>query len=224
MKTDYTLIGIYGGTFDPIHYGHLRTAEELVEILQLDGLHFIPAGQPRLRNQPIASPHQRCVMLNKAIRDNSRFELDTREIRGRGESYSVETLRKLNQEYSSRQVAFCFIIGADAFMKLPSWYHWRELFGLCHLIVVNRPGFSLINQQSDLPRELTIECQNRWVEQADLLKQRASGFIYCAATTPVAISATTIRNAILTGKSIRYLLPDSVINYIYRYHVYPGEK
>lgn len=224
MKNEYSLIGIYGGTFDPIHYGHLRIAEELVENLHLDELRFIPAGQPRLRNQPIASQHQRCVMLNKAIRDNSKFELDTREIRSRGESYSVETLKKLNQEYAERQVAFCFIVGADAFIKLPSWYHWRELFSLCHLIVVNRPGFSMINKQSDLPQELTIECQDRWVEQADLLKKSASGFIYCAATTPLAISATTIRNAILTGKSLRYLLPDSVIQYIYRYHVYPGEK
>lgn len=224
MKTEYDLIGIYGGTFDPIHYGHLRIAEELVESLQFDELYFLPAGQPRLRNQPIASQHQRCVMLNKAIRNNEKLKLDTREMRESGENYSVETLKKLNQEYAERRVAFCFIVGADAFIKLPNWYHWHDLFKLCHLIVVNRPGFSLINKQADLPYELTVECQNRWIDQVDLLKQKASGFVYCAATTPSAISATVIRHAILTGKSIRYLLPDSVIKYIYRYHVYPGEK
>lgn len=224
VKTAYSLIGIYGGTFDPIHYGHLRIAEELVENLQLDELHFLPAGQPRLRDQPLASRHQRSVMLTKAIKNNSKFRLDVREVRESGETYSVETLKKLNQEYAERRIAFCFIVGADAFIKLPNWYHWCDLFDLCHLIVVNRPGFDLIHKQADLPHTLARECRDRWIDQVELLKQRASGFIYCAATTPSAISATVIRHAILTGKSIRYLLPDSVINYIYRYHVYPGEK
>lgn len=224
MKNEYALIGLYGGTFDPIHYGHLRIAEELVENLQLDELRFLPAGQPRLRNQPIASRHQRCIMLNKALKNNTKFRLDTREMKEVGESYSVETLKKLNQEASKRRVAFCFIVGADAFIKLPNWHCWRDLFELCHLIVVNRPGFDLINNRANLPHELTMECQDRWVEQVDLLKESASGYVYCASTTPFAISATFIRHAILNGKSVRYLLPDSVLNYIYRYHVYPGEK
>lgn len=224
MKTEYTLIGIYGGTFDPIHFGHLRIAEELLEILQLDELHFLPAGRPRLRNQPIASRHQRCVMLKKAIRNNPKFRLDSREIRKTGESYSVETLRALHQEFSDKHVAFCFILGADAFLKLPSWYQWHDLFKFCHLIVVNRPGFNQIGRQAELPQELAGECRNRWVERTDLLKQNASGHVYCASTTLLDISATTIRHAILAGKSIRYLLPDSVLNYIYTFHVYHGEK
>lgn len=163
-------------------------------------------------------------MLKKAIRNNPKFRLDSREIREVGESYSVETLRALHQEFSDKHVAFCFILGADAFLKLPSWYQWQDLFKLCHLVVVNRPGFNQISRQAELPQELAGECWNRWVERTDLLKQNVSGYVYCASTTLLDISATTIRHAILRGKSVRYLLPDSVLNYIYTFHVYHGEK
>lgn len=221
----FALTGIYGGTFDPIHYGHLRIAEELADILQLNHLFFLPAGQPRLRNAPFAAGKHRTAMLREAIRGNIRFSVDDREIRRPGETYSVESLREIRQERGIHEsVALCFIIGADAFIKLPHWYHWRHLFELCHLVIVNRPGSVSINSPSDLSDELRNACQGRWAAVTDELKNLPFGRIFTAPTTLLDISSTKIRNIIASGKSARYLLPESVLNHIDRHTLYAGEK
>ncbi|MCO6428518.1 nicotinate-nucleotide adenylyltransferase [Nitrosomonas communis] len=220
----FPLIGIYGGTFDPIHFGHLRVAEELVEILRLDEVRFLPAGCPRLRNKPVASQHHRMAMLQEAIHDNGRFRLDDREIRRSGESYSVESLRELRDEFIGKKTAFCFIIGIDAFMKLSSWYLWRELFELTHFVIVNRPGHASVVNQAILPPELKNECLGRWTHDVEMLRSTQSGHIFTAMTTLLDISATTIRACIAAKKSARYLLPDTVLNYIGIHHVYHEEK
>ena len=223
--TRYSLIGIYGGTFDPIHYGHLRIAEELVNILELNHIFFLPAGQPRLRNSPFVAGKHRIAMLQEAIRENSRFSVDDREIKRPGETYSIESLQEIWQEYETRKsIALCFIIGSDAFIKLPYWHRWRELFKYCHLIVVNRPGSVPIRYSSDLPDELRDICQNRWMATADELKNSPAGLIFTAPTTLLDISSTTIRNIISSGKSARYLLPESVLNYIDKHGFYVGGK
>lgn len=220
------LIGIYGGTFDPVHYGHLRVAEEVAESLRLDRLYFLPAGQPRLRNLPLASNQHRCAMLRLAIRENTRFCLDNRELRRAGETRSVESLREIRQAAFEEkgETAICFIIGADAFLKLPQWYCWQELFELCHIVIVNRPGNPLIKYAADLPSALKAVCEHRWTNNAANLCKTSSGQIYVAPTTPLAISSTSIRAAIQSGKSARYLLPDSTISYIISHHIYAGEK
>lgn len=227
--TTHSLIGIYGGTFDPVHYGHLRIAEELVGTLQLNHLFFLPAGQPRLRDTPLVTGAHRTAMLKEAIRGNTMFSVDDREIRRTGETYSVESLQEIRQEYQAkyktgRCVALCFIIGADAFIKLPSWYRWRQLFELCHLIIVNRPGSVLISNLSDLPGELQAACQARQTTIAAELKNSPSGYIFVAPTTLLDISSTKIRNLIASGKSARYLLPEAVISYINQHNFYAGEK
>ncbi|MBE7527745.1 nicotinate-nucleotide adenylyltransferase [Nitrosomonas sp.] len=223
--TRYALTGIYGGTFDPIHYGHLRIAEELSDILQLNHLFFLPAGQPRLRNAPLATGEHRLAMLREAICGNDRFSVDDREIRRPGETYSVETLQEIRLEYSTKKLAaLCFIIGADAFIKLPCWHHWRDLFELCHLVIVNRPGSVSINDSSALPDELRHACQSRWTGMADELKNWPFGRIFTAPTSLLDISSTKIRNIVTSGKSARYLLPESVLNHIDRHHLYAGEK
>ncbi|SDY77189.1 nicotinate-nucleotide adenylyltransferase [Nitrosomonas sp. Nm58] len=216
----FSLIGVYGGTFDPVHFGHLRIAEELVEILQLDEMRFLPAGRPRLRNEPVASQYHRMTMLQRAIHDNGRFLLDDREIRRSGESHSVESLRELRDEFAGKKTAFCFIMGIDAFLKLPNWYLWRELFELSHLVIVNRPGHVSLASQACLPLKLKDEYLSRWVGDVSMLRSAQSGFIFTTATTLLDISATTIRTCIAAGKSARYLLPDIVLNYIGTHHVY----
>ncbi|MGH8763060.1 MAG: nicotinate-nucleotide adenylyltransferase, partial [Nitrosospira sp.] len=169
-KAEFPLIGVFGGTFDPIHYGHLRVAEEIAETASLQEMRFIPAGMPRLRRTPVASLKHRAAMLRVAIQGNSRFVLDEREIRRGGVSYSVESLRELKRELGA-DVILCFIIGADAFMKLAEWHRWRELFELCHFIIAARPGHPSTINRDALPRELAEECTQRWISREDNLKQ-----------------------------------------------------
>lgn len=221
----YSLTGIYGGTFDPIHYGHLRVAEELADILQLSHLSFLPAGQPRLREAPVVTGEHRVAMLRKAIYGNLRFLVDDREIRRSGETYSVESLKEIQQEYKKKgSTALCFVTGADAFLKLPRWYRWHELFELCHLVIVNRPGSVQINNSSNLPDELRNACRDRWTTTVEELKNHSSGLIFTAPTTLLDISSTRIRNIIASGMSAHYLLPETVLNYINEYGFYAGGK
>jgi nicotinate-nucleotide adenylyltransferase len=214
-----SLIGIFGGTFDPIHYGHLRIAEEVAEMIHVRKVHFIPAGCPRLRCPPKASLQHRAAMVGLAIQDNPRFILDEREIRRPGVSYSVESLRELKQELGE-DVTLCFVTGADAFMNLASWHKWRELFGLCHFIIAARPGHVLSENPDILSQELGTECAPRWVSSVDSLRHATSGMIFIAQTTLLDISATVIRARVAAGKSIRYLIPDAALDYIAANHLY----
>jgi nicotinate-nucleotide adenylyltransferase len=213
------LIGIFGGTFDPVHYGHLRVAEEIAEMTGLREMRFIPAARPRLRRAPMASLQHRVAMVRLAIQGNARFILDEREVQRGGISYSVESLRELKQELGNG-VILCFITGADAFMKLAEWHSWRELFGLCHFIIAARPGHTLATYRDALPRELKEECASRWVLSGDSLKQAPNGSIFMAPTTLLDISATVIRVRAAAGKSIRYLTPDATLDYIAANNLY----
>jgi nicotinate-nucleotide adenylyltransferase len=222
MKNAFRLIGIFGGTFDPVHYGHLRVAEEIAETAGLKEIYFVPAGLPRLRRAPVASFQHRAAMIRLAIQGNFRFLLDEREIRRRGVSYSVESLREFKQELGEG-VILCFIMGADAFMKLAEWHCWRELFQLCHFIIAARPGHALMTNREMLPQELKEECEQRWVSGVHSLKRVPGGLIFIAPTTLLDISATIIRARIAAGKSIRYLIPDAGLDYIAANHLYSGE-
>ncbi|MBA4142495.1 MAG: nicotinate-nucleotide adenylyltransferase [Nitrosospira sp.] len=213
------LVGIFGGTFDPVHYGHLRIAEEIAEMTGLSEMRFIPAGIPRLRSNPVAVPHHRVAMVRLAIQGNPVFMLDEREVRQHEVSRSVKTLRELKQELGERAI-LCFVTGADAFMQLPHWHSWRELFTLCHFIVAARPGHPLASHRDTLPQKLKEECVPRWVSNGDSLKHASSGLIFIAPTTLLDISATLVRARIAAGKSIRYLVPDAVLDYIAVNHLY----
>ena len=212
-KSEFPLVGIFGGTFDPIHYGHLRVAEEVIEAVGLHKMYFIPAGVPRLRYAPIASPQHRAEIVRIAIQGNSRFILDEREIYRDGVSYSVDSLRELKQELG-KKVIICFVIGADAFIKLDEWNSWRGLFNLCHFIIAARPGYVLTSNHDVLPKELKEECSQRWVSSVDSLRNTTSGLIFVVPTTMLDISATVIRARLAAGKSVRYLIPDAALNHI----------
>ena len=207
------LVGIFGGTFDPIHYGHLRVAEEIVETVGLQKMYFVPAGMPRLRHSPVASSQHRVEIVRLAIQKNPDFVLDEREIYRDGVSYSIDTVREFKQEFGE-EVRLCFILGADAFIKLPEWNNWKELFNLCHFIVSTRPGYSLTLIKELLSKELREECSQRWVSNTESLRKDTSGLIFISSTTMLDISATSIRAHIAVGRSVRHLVPSVTVNYI----------
>jgi nicotinate-nucleotide adenylyltransferase len=216
------VVGIYGGTFDPIHYGHLRIAEELLDIIGLSRVIFVPSGAPRLRAVPEASKHHRSEMVRLAIQGNSLFSLDEREINRPGMSTTVESLREYRSEWG-RNAVLIFIVGIDAFRKINQWHHWRELFDLCHIIVVPRPGYLSVDDHQNLPEEIRTELIARCVLDAKDLKLQTHGAIYTAQTSLLEISATQIRSLISMGRSIRYLLPENVSDYIKINHLYAGK-
>jgi len=217
------LVGIYGGTFDPVHYGHLRVAEELVDAIGFDRFYFVPAGEPRLREAPVASKHHRARMVALSIQNNTRFSLDDREIKRLGVSTTVESLREYHVEYGGNAV-FCFIMGADTFLRIHHWYLWQALFQLCHLVIVDRPGSQRMMNSGNFPQEIQDACASRWVTDPSVLAHQFNGKIYIAQTTLLDISATRIRNLIAAEKSVRYLLPDVVLDYIKTHHLYSGEN
>jgi nicotinate-nucleotide adenylyltransferase len=202
------MIGIYGGTFDPIHYGHLRTALEVQEAVGLDEIRFVPCRLPPHRTTPEASPDLRLKMLELALRDaEPGFRIDTRELDRPGPSYMMDTLASIRAEIGVQPL--CLIAGLDAFLGLPRWHRWRELFDLAHIVVMRRPG-AVPDFAGDLAPYIAV----RHAERAVTLKVQSSGSIYFVEVTQLDISATRIREAVRTGKNVRYLVPDPVWRFI----------
>ncbi len=206
-------IGIFGGTFDPIHYGHLRLAQELATGLRLRQIRFIPAGHPPHRSEPCVSSLHRLEMARLAIAGNPSFALDDREISRPGPCYTVDTLTELRRELGPDQ-PLCLLMGADAFLGLTTWHRWQELFDLAHVAVAHRPGFPQVTWADGMPDVLRRELRQRLRENGHLLHRSAAGSIFAHTITPLDISATHIRNGLAAGHSPRYLLPDAVLDYI----------
>ena len=203
-------IGILGGTFDPVHYGHLRLAQEVADALQLAEVRFIPGGTPPHRATPQTAAADRVAMVKLATAGNARFSVDERETRRAGLSYSFDTLTELRAELGAL-LPLVLIMGADAFLGFNRWHRWREIFGLAHIAVAHRPGAALADiKDTDLAREFT----RRRVENAAQVQGAPSGSIMIVPITALDISATAIRAAILARRSVRYLLPDAVITHI----------
>jgi nicotinate-nucleotide adenylyltransferase len=196
-------MGIFGGTFDPIHYAHLRTAFELQQALRLREIRFVPAGNPPHRDQPLASPALRLALVEAAVAGQPGFTVDDREIRKTGPSYTVETLAELRHEYPDRGI--CLIVGMDAFLSLPKWYHWREIFDLAHLVVAHRPGWRAPGMGP--LGELLVD---RGTGRINDLHESRAGCIYIHAVTQLEISSTEVRQLIAIGRDPRFLMPDPV--------------
>ncbi|MHA1568992.1 MAG: nicotinate-nucleotide adenylyltransferase [Alphaproteobacteria bacterium] len=207
------MLGIFGGTFDPVHFGHLRPALEVQQALGLEEVRFIPAGQPPHREAPLASVEQRLAMLQAAITDQDGFVIDEREIRRAGPSYMVDTLQSLRDELGDTPL--CLILGYDAFLGLPQWHQWQRLGELAHLVVAHRPGWD----HSELPETLQA-LRQRQVCDLPGLKSRPAGGMVFVEVTRLAISATRIRNEVRAGRDIRYLLPDRVYTLIQEQQLY----
>ncbi len=196
-------IGVFGGTFDPVHYGHLRTAFELLKSLKLSEVRFIPCGIPPHREMPVADAATRLAMVRAATEGQPGFNVDDREMRRDGPSYSVDTLLSLRSEYPHRSL--CLIIGMDAFLGLPSWRHWRELMQLAHVLVAHRPGWK--TPSTGPLAELMVDSGTGSIH--DLHEYRA-GRIYIHAVTQLEISSTALRDIVASGRDPRYLMPESV--------------
>jgi nicotinate-nucleotide adenylyltransferase len=200
-------IGLFGGAFDPIHYGHLRTAFELWQSLKLTELRFMPTGNPPHRDPLMASAELRLQMVRSAVAGQPAFIVDDREIRRSGISYSVDTLTELRAEFPDRSL--CLLLGMDAFLGLPNWHRWRELFDLAHVVVAHRPGWKAPTMGP--LGEVMVDRGTGTVR--DLHEQRA-GRIYVHAVTQLEISSTELRQLIVAGRDPRYLVPDEVRNII----------
>lgn len=200
-------MGVFGGTFDPIHFGHLRTAYEVLQALQFGEVRFMPCGTPPHRGGTIASPEQRLAMVQAATAGQPGFVVDDRELHRDGPSYSVDTLTALRNEYPRWPIGL--IIGMDAFLGLPKWYHWQEILRLAHIVVAHRPGWKApdIGPLGELLAE-------RGTHRAGDLHKAKSGHIYILDVTQLEIASTDIRQIVSAGRDPRFLMPDAVCEYI----------
>ncbi|WP_374277349.1 nicotinate-nucleotide adenylyltransferase [Azonexus sp.] len=210
-------LGLFGGTFDPVHYGHLRLAEESIAHLGLGGVRWIPAGQPPHRGVPQVTAAQRLAMVRRAVDGNPRFSVDPAEVEAAVPSYTVLTLERLRRELGPDR-PLVLLVGADAFAGLATWHRWCDLFALAHVAVSHRPGFPV--EPASLPAELAGEFAARRLADAAGLRLAPAGGIVTFAMTQLAISATQIRKLLANGLSARYLLPDDVLDYIQTHSLY----
>jgi len=214
-------VGIFGGTFDPVHIGHLRTAVELREHLGLDELHLMPSARPPHREQPGVSAEHRLAMLRLAIASELPFDgllADDRELRREGLSYTVETLAQLRGELGD-DVALCLCIGMDSLVNLHTWQRWQELSDYAHIVVAARPGWQL-PETGPVAKWLAGRCTN----DPQLLSKSPSGCVLVEAMTLLPVSATQIREDLAASSSVRYLVPDAVIQYIHQHGLYKQES
>jgi nicotinate-nucleotide adenylyltransferase len=214
-------VGVLGGTFDPIHLGHLRLAEEARESLRLAELRLIPSGQPPHRQAPATAAEDRLAMVHLAAAGNPGLVVDDGEVRTRQTSYTVLTLERLRAELGPAR-PLVLILGADAFEGLPTWHRWEDLFALAHIAVANRPGFAPHGRRwpGTLSPALEAACRDRLGGDAAALAAAPAGRVAAFDMTPLAVSASLIRDLLMAGHSARYLLPDTVLNYIERHRLY----
>lgn len=210
-------VAVFGGTFDPVHHGHLRVAWEVAEQLDCE-LRLLPSAQPPHRAIPAASAEHRAAMLALALRGQDRLDLDRRELERSGASYSVDTLRELRAELGPQR-PLLFVLGADAFRGLPAWHRWQELTGLAHLVAMTRPRQRL----DKLDPVLHAAMAGRWTGMAERIHAEPHGRVMVLRVTPLSISSSLIRTALAAGRSPRYLLPQAVLEYIEQTGLYRGE-
>lgn len=212
-------VALLGGTFDPVHFGHLRLADDVRTALELPEVRLVPAGDPPHRAGPEASAADRLAMLHLAVQAFPGLAVDARELARTGKSYTVLTLEELRAEDSARPILL--LLGADAFRGLPTWHRWREILTLAHIVVVARPGSQL---EVDLPAALAKDWTRRLTPDPRRLKDTPAGAIYRQAVTPQPISATTIRAQLARGvegfAAVRELLPAAVLAYIDQHRLY----
>lgn len=212
-------IGVLGGTFDPIHVAHLRLAHEAWELLGLDHVRFVPSARPPHRDPPRASAAQRLAMVELAIADHPGFVADPRELARNSPSYTVDTLDSMRAEFGATRPV-CLLVGADAFVQLETWHRWRDLFALAHIVVAHRPGFAPEAWVAHMGTRLAGEFEARRTQSAETLRQHPAGRVLAMPITQLDVSASGIRALLAAGREPRYLIPESVLGYIARNHLY----
>jgi len=204
------MIGIYGGTFNPVHYGHLRTALEVSELFGLDEIRLLPCSLPAHRENPSVSAEMRLQMLELAVKGYPQLQIDPREVNRAGISYMVDTLAELRAESPDKSIIL--FMGADAFNGLSSWHRWQALFDYAHIVVMTRPQF-IRNNLADF-------YSDKLVTARESLNSSVSGKIFFQKVRDLDISATDIRSAFIDNKNPSFLLPESIIEYIRAHKLY----
>jgi len=207
------MLGILGGTFDPVHFGHLRPALDVRQALGLEEVRLVPCHIPPHRPQPVADGPQRVAMLEAAVRNYPEFSLDRRELERAGPSWTLDTLTSLRAELGPRSL--CLLIGMDAFHGLPTWHRWHELIDLCHMVVMTRPG-SEFHAAGELEDFVGL---HRVMDPAEL-ERHAAGRVLFQTVTQLEISATRIRARLAQGDSAGFLVPEAVLEIIRREGLY----
>lgn len=207
-------VAIFGGTFNPVHNGHLRIAIELAELLEVESLRMIPCALPTHRDAPSASPEQRLEMLKRGIGEQSQLVADDIELRRDGPSYTIDTLRAIRAQIGD-STALYLCIGMDVLASLDSWRDWQKLTDYCHIVVSSRPGYQL-------PESGTLAewISARLCDDLQTLKQSSAGKLHLCTLTMLAISSTAIRHKISAGEKVDYLTPAAVVNCIQQQHLY----
>ena len=209
-------IGIFGGTFDPIHYGHLRTAFEMLKALRFDEVRFIPCGNPPHRGITYADAELRYRMVDAAIKGQEGFLSDDRELRREGPSYSIDTLTDLREEFPERSLGL--IVGMDAFLELPKWHRWDEILNFAHIVIAHRPGW----RAPDIGALGNLIAENG-THRVNDLHEVTHGRIHIHAVTQLEIASTEIRDLVAAGRDPRFLMPDAVRDVIKQTNLYMSE-
>lgn len=196
------MIGILGGTFDPVHFGHLRPALDVKQALGLEQVRFLPNRVPPHRATPWLDAEKRKTLLQLALHEVPGFELDTRELEREGKSYMVDTLESLRADFPGKTL--CLILGMDAFSGLQQWHLWQQIPQLCHLIVTGRPGSVWP------PKPELAGLESSCVSDVSALEQAESGLILLQSVTQLDISSSAIREQLQAGLDVRYLMPEAV--------------
>lgn len=207
-------LGVLGGTFNPVHYGHLRSALELVQRLQLAQLRLMPCAVPPHREVPSCSAAHRAAMVELAVADEPDLVCDARELHRQGKSYTIDSLIELRHEMDPGQ-SLCLVMGCDAVRGIAQWHRWQELLDWAHIIVIARPGWQL-------PRtgEAAQWLQSHRLSGASALRSALAGGIIIEELRPLPISSTEIRQLRAQEQSPRYLLPEPVLDYIEMHNLY----
>ena len=206
-------IVIFGGTFDPVHLGHLRAAEEIHEQLGMDEFRFLPCGQPPHREAPVASAAQRLEMLQLALAETTEFQVDERELHREGPSYMVDTLHSFRAEFPHSSLAL--VIGQDAANSLNRWYRWQEIPKLSHVVIMSRHGGS-----ARYPDEVRAMVTSLRTERPASLKDAHSGKVLELEIDSLPVSASAIRGLVKAGRSVRFLVPAPVLKFIDQQDLY----
>lgn len=211
------MIGILGGTFDPVHFGHLRPALEVRQALGLDEIRLIPCHLPPHRPQPVASGDERLAMLRSAIAGHDGFVIDERELERDGPSWTLDTLLSLHADI--RGADLCLLLGMDAFRGLTSWHRWHELIDHCHMVVMTRPG-ATFPEHGELGDFIGL---HRALDPA-MLRAQSTGLLYFQEVSALDIAGTRIRALLGRGEPVDFLLPDGVLDYIKKHDLYKPDN
>jgi len=209
------MIGIYGGTFDPVHFGHLRPAMDVYSELDLSEVRFIPTGVPAHRDLPVASSEHRYQMLLLATENIAGLSVDDREIKRDGPSYMIDTIRSLQADLPEEQ--FCLMVGMDAFIGFESWREWQTITELVNIVITYRPNFDLDSIAESELKKYILAAETK---KKDEFLANPAGCCYFCPVTQLDISATKIRELAQKGGAINFLLPDVVAGYLLQKKIY----